>query len=150
MFDHFPLHPQMLQLFLVCGSDVYICPEWRGVSANSPQRYVLYKLERKRRFRTWSVLFPSSSLSLDHSVPNPPTPNLARLESAPLSPSSHQRYPTPAQSGPDWLRPPGPQKGGTGHTSHSGYGRSEHCKRERRKEMWCWVLTLLLKMCVQM
>lgn len=75
---------------------------------------------------------PASSSSFVPLYPPPHEPS--PLYSGPQSPVPHQRYPTLAQSDPDWLTPPGPQKDGTGHTSHSDYVQSAHCRKEKKEE----------------
>ncbi len=111
-----------------------VISERRGVSANSPQRFVHYKKERKGRQcrNQYWLLF----LLLPHPLYHSALPPLSQ----PSPPSSgspslipHRKYPTLARSGPDWPTPPGPRMGGTEHTSRSDYGRSVHCGWGGRK-----------------
>lgn len=51
----------------------------------------------------------------------------------PLIWAAHQKYPKRAQSDPSWLTLPGPQRGETGHTSHSGCVLSAHYNKKDRK-----------------
>lgn len=63
-----------------------------------------------------------------------PHPHLHPASCAVLSPKSpHRRYPILAQSDPGWLTQPGPPRGGTGRTWHSGCGPSARCRNEEEK-----------------
>lgn len=63
-------------------------------------------------------------------------PHPSPLSLYPLIPGSHRKYPTRALSGPGSQTQPGPPMGGTGRTSHSDYGQSEHWMPKRRKMHW--------------
>lgn len=59
--------------------------------------------------------------------------NWALLLDTPSTWAAHQKYPKRAQSDPSWRTPPGPQRDGTGSTSHSGCVLSARCKKEDRR-----------------